>query len=72
MPLFSNTECFFSFRTPTVSFLVVSLRVHFGKQKPYQFVLKWRTKCSALIKKQAKKSIDRLKRQKEATEVPER
>ena len=47
-------------------------RVHFGKQKPYQFVLKWRTECTALIKKQTKKSINRLKRQKEAIEVPER
>ena len=70
MPLFSNTESFFSFRTPTVSFLVVSLRVHFGDQKPHQFVLKRGTGYIALIK--IKKSIDGLKRQKEATEVPER
>lgn len=49
MPLFSNTESFFPF-DPTVSFLVVSLRVHFGDQKPYQFVLKWGTGYIALIK----------------------
>lgn len=66
----SQTQKAFFLQDAYVSFLVVLLRVHFGNQKPYHFVLKWRTGYIALIK--MKKSIDRLKRQKEAIEVPER